>query len=181
MNLDSNPSTLEQDDVIDQLNTLIQLDYDAIKAYQQAIERIDEVDIDVRDDLMLFQADHQRHVEDLTRVVRDLGGEPQEQSRDLKGVLLEGMTALRSATGTLGALRAMRMNEKLTNRSYDKAVGVVGFPPIAQAVIEQNREDERRHLTTIQTHIERLSDTSIDEDDDVAIGAPHGDLPGVRM
>jgi uncharacterized protein (TIGR02284 family) len=141
-------------DAIELLNDLIQLDYDAVQAYKQAIEKID--DVAARADLVAFQADHERHIADLSRTVRMMGGEPEEAGRDLKGVLLEGLTALRSVTGTLGALRAMRMNEKLTNRSYERALEV-RLPIAARDVVLRNREDERRHLSAIETHIERLS------------------------
>lgn len=139
-------------DVIQTLNELIQLDFDATKIYDQALEHVD--DPIVREDLELFRADHERHIVELTRAVEELGGEVEEVSRDIKGVLLEGMTKLRSATGTLGALRAMRMNEKLTNRSYDKAAGKE-LPAEALDIVTRGLEDERRHLAAIEAHIDR--------------------------
>jgi hypothetical protein len=92
---------------------------------------------------------------ELTSIVRDLGGTPVEAHRDFKGRVLEGMTRLRSR-GTLGALRAMKTNEKLTNRVYNKAADAY-MPPIGQAIVMENLEDERRHLAAIEAHIERLS------------------------
>lgn len=141
-------------DVIKHLNELIQLDFDASKTYEQALERVD--DEAAREDLENFRADHERHIVELTRVVEDLGGEVEEVTRDIKGVLLEGMTKLRSVTGTLGALRAMKSNEKLTNRSYDKAVRL-DLPPMALEVVTRNLEDERRHLAAIENHIDRVA------------------------
>jgi uncharacterized protein (TIGR02284 family) len=146
---------------IECLNDLIQLDHDAVQAYKQAIEKID--DADARADLESFQGDHLRHISDLSQTVRMMGGEPEKAGRDLKGVLLEGLTALRSVTGTLGALRAMRMNEKLTNRSYERALQD-RLPSAAREVVLKNREDERRHLASIEMHIERLSGDREDED-----------------
>jgi hypothetical protein len=67
------------------------------------------------------------------------------------------MTKLRSATGTIGALKAMRMNEKLTNRTYEKQVRGE-LPPIALEVVTRNLEDERRHLAAIEEHITRLGE-----------------------
>jgi uncharacterized protein (TIGR02284 family) len=138
---------------VEAMNELIQLDYDAVQAYKQAIEKID--DTIARLDLESFQADHERHIVDLSQAVRLLGGEPERAGRDLKGILLEGLTALRSVTGTMGALKAMRMNEKLTNRSYERALEAK-LPPAARDVVLRNREDERRHLAAIEQHIERL-------------------------
>jgi rubrerythrin len=153
-------------EVVERLNDLLQLDYDAIKAYDQAIEHSD--DLDAREDLEDFRLDHERHITDLGTVIVDLGGVPESEGRDLKGVLIEGLTALRSVTGTLGALRAMRMNEKLTNRTYEKALEH-SLPLAVREVVRQNLQDERRHLAGIRAHIERISgevdDSDLEEDD----------------
>jgi hypothetical protein len=122
-------------------------------------------DFDVKLDLESFLNDHERHIMELTQVVRDLGGEPIPVHRDFKGALLEGMTKLRSR-GTLGALRAMRMNEKLTNRTYDK-VAHVYMPPLGQVIVIENRDDERRHLAAIEAHIARLTGETADVRHDV--------------
>ena len=53
-----------------------------------------------------------------------LGGNPPKRSVDLKGLLLEGFTALRSVTGTEGALKAMQSNEKTTNKKYQEALAI---------------------------------------------------------
>lgn len=140
--------------VVDHLNKLIQLDFDASLTYKDALVHID--DLVVRLDLEDFLRDHERHVMELSSIVRDLSGTPIEAHRDLKGALLEGVTKLRSRTGTLGALRAMRSNEKLTNRVYDREMEVY-MPPIAQVIVMENLADERRHLAAIEAHIERLS------------------------
>jgi len=140
--------------VCDHLNKLIQLDYDAGQTYKLALEHVD--DALVWSDLQSFLRDHEGHVMELTGIVRDLGGTPVEVHRDFKGVLLEGMTRLRSRTGTLGALRAMRTNERLTNRIYDRAAEAY-MPPIGQAIVMENLADERRHLAAINAHIDRLT------------------------
>src|SRR5690606_16217034 len=133
------------------LNSLIQLDIDAVNAYEQAIQRIDATQI--AGQLDAFKGDHQRHIEELSRAVRDLGGEPPDGSPDLKGYLLEGFTALRSATGTEGALKAMRTNEKLTNKRYEAALSE-NLPANVASIVRRNREDERRHLQYIEMALE---------------------------
>jgi len=144
--------------VCDQLNKLIQLDVDATFTYREALTHV--TDFDVKLDLESFLTDHERHIMELTQVIRDLGGSPIEVHRDFKGAILEGMTKLRSR-GTLGALRAMRMNEKLTNRSYDKAAHIY-MPPLGQVIVIENRDDERRHLAAIEAHIARLTGETVD-------------------
>ena len=170
---------LDRDTMIDKLNDLIELDFDAVKAYEKAIEHID--DDEVRDDLELFKLDHERHIRDLTDLVMDLGGTPKTKG-DVKGVLLEGMTALRSVTGTMGALRAMRMNEKHTNRVYAKAAELA-WAPIVRELVDRNLLDERRHLIAITAHIERLSeDQERDEEiEDELEAEERPDRPGAPV
>jgi rubrerythrin len=157
------PTTETQ--IVDALNDLIQLDYDASKTYEQALEYVHEDDREVRADLESFRLDHLRHIEELSRLVAAEGGTPLEPVRDVKGALLEGLTRLRSVTGTLGALKAMRLNEKLTNRSYDHA-SELALSPRARDLISANLEDERRHLAAIEAHISRLHDKGHRHDDD---------------
>lgn len=148
---------MDTKDIIDKLNGLIQLDFDAIQAYESAIKRIDIEAIN--NELEQFKRDHERHILDLSEVVRGLGGEPLSPGRDLKGVLLETMTALRSVLGTTQALKAMRTGEQLTNRQYDEAVRL-DLPRHVQAIVARNREDERRHLEYIEGAIKQLESES---------------------
>lgn len=134
--------------VIERLNDLIKLDVDAIGAYQQAIAACHENVIKQR--LTAFQEDHRRHVDDLTRLVRNHGGEPAAARPDVKGFFLAGMTAIRGATGTEGALKAMERNEKLTNKNYDEAARDPDLPGDVRVLIQRNLADERRHLAFIQ-------------------------------
>jgi hypothetical protein len=154
------------DEPIKTLDELIELDTAAITAYEVALEKLAEDDLEVLEDLESFKADHEQHIRDLTRVVQALGGEPEQTTRDLPGMFLEGMTMLRAVTGTVGVLKAMRLNERLTNRIYGKAAEVA-VPPLATAVIMQYLDDERRHLAVIDRHIDRLvgEDAAITRDD----------------
>lgn len=130
--------------VVEKMNDLIQLDLDAIRAYDQAIEACDVQEI--RSKLTEFKNDHERHVEDLSACVKSYGGEPRT-SRDLKGFLIEGFTGIMSR-GDHSALVAMRGNEELTNRSYESALRGE-LPDDVRPIVERNREDERRHLEWI--------------------------------
>lgn len=137
------------------LDKLIQLDVDAIGTYREAIAHV--ADRAARTDVELALADHERHVEELTMVIRELGGTPNRRERDFKGMLLERMARLRSR-GTVGALRALRLAERLTNRSYDKTSHAY-MPPIGQIIVIENLDDERRHLAAFEGHIARLTGT----------------------
>ena len=129
------------------LSELCQLDIDAVRAYRQAILAVD-VPL-VRERLESFQEDHERHVMDLSQVIRDFGEEPPADAPDLKGFFLAGFTAVRSMTGTAGALKAMRGNEILTNKTYEEALAW-DMPENIRELIERNFDDEVRHLSFIK-------------------------------
>jgi rubrerythrin len=148
---------MDTNQIIKVCSSLMQLDLDAVHAYDQAIKRIDEEDI--RERITAFRHDHERHVEDLEQAIRGLGGEPPERSRGVKGFFLEGFTAAMGVAGSKAALRAMRTNEKLTNKKYEEALGEQ-LPDDVRQLVEKNREDERRHLQ----YIEATLDTRFEEE-----------------
>lgn len=135
------------DKTISTLKSLVQLDYDAVLAYNQALDHIELADVHTQ--ISAFRDDHERHITDLSKLLRDEGEAAPERSRDLKGFFIEGFTAVRSVTGTEGALRAMKTNEELTNRRYEQAL-TVELSAEARKLVEKNFHDEQRHLRWIE-------------------------------
>lgn len=133
------------------LISLAHLDIDAIHAYTHAIDRINIQD--VKETLIRFREDHERHVQLLSPMISQFGGTPPEFKPDFKGYLIQGMTALRGITGNEGALKAMKTNEELTSRTYGNALSWE-MPDDVRSVIVRNHEDERRHLDYINKAIE---------------------------
>ena len=129
------------------LKSLIHLDVDATHAYDQAIKNVD--DPLIKDKLILFQGDHRRHIETLSTKMQELGGTPPKPTSDFKGFFISGFTALRSLTGTKGALEAMETNERLTTSKYEKA-SALDLPADIAIIIRANLADEQRHLSFIR-------------------------------
>lgn len=151
---------MDNNERIRKLTSLIQVDIDAVHAYQQAIDKlafqesIDNLDHEtIRDQLSLYKQDHERHVKNLSECVKELGGQPPASAKDFKGFVIQGFTELASVTGVEGLLNAMKANEKLTNSTYDDAIGWDLSKEMIQ-VIRRNREDEVRHLRYIEQALE---------------------------
>lgn len=143
---------MESKDAIDKISDLMRLDVDAVRAYNDAIEKIEVAEI--RDQLGKYRDDHQRHVSELTQVLQNMGAEIPEHKPDFKGLLLEGMTRLRSAMGTEQALKAMRQNEQITNTAYENAMEWSGdISPTVHDVVRRGFDDERRHLAYIEQQL----------------------------
>jgi uncharacterized protein (TIGR02284 family) len=139
-------AAMDLNKMLGRLDDLIALDYDAVGAYEAAIDRINVESL--RMSLREFQRDHERHIQDLSRIVTQLGGTPR-QKPDAKGFILKGFTAVTSMMGNEAALQAMRGNELLTNRTYRKALDEE-WSDEARRVIERNFSDEQRHLAFIE-------------------------------
>jgi len=134
-------------DIARNLAKLMQLDVDAARAYEQALDNIDVPAI--HKSLSLFRDDHKRHISELGQAIRNLGEEPPSESPDIKGFFIEGFTAIRSLTGTEGALKAMRGNEKLTTSTYHDALSE-DLPEDIKQLVQKNYSDEERHLKYIE-------------------------------
>lgn len=145
---------MTRDEIIENLEKLIQLDVDATHAYDQAIKNVSEQVI--KDKLISFQADHRRHVDLLAAKMLELGGTPPELTTDFKGFFITGFTALRSLTGTKGALEAMETNERLTTSKYSDA-SKLSFPVDIASVIQSNLADEQRHLAFIREALSTIT------------------------
>ena len=139
-----------REDILDNLSKLIHLDLDAAHAYDQAIKNVGEAAL--KEKLTLFQADHRRHVDQLSAKVLELEGTPPEPTSDFKGFIITGFTALRSLTGTKGALEAMETNERLTTSKYEE-VCKKDFPVDISTILQSNLSDEQRHLSFIREAI----------------------------
>lgn len=134
------------------LIALCLLDIDAAVAYEQAIPHIEHSLVKQR--FNEFLNDHNRHIGDLSQMIRELGETPPERKPDFKGFFLKKFTDARSAQGTQGALSAMDTNEKLVNRIYGEAVGWPDLVPNAKSLILTNIDDEKKHLQFIEESIE---------------------------
>lgn len=130
---------------------LIALDFDAIDAYDQAIQRITRDDV-ARTELAKFRADHQRHVQDLSPIVRQMGDEPPAKG-DFMRFLTQGKVVLASLVGDDAILKAMKSNEDTTNQKYEQSLTTPGITSEVRAVLERNLADERRHRAWIESRV----------------------------
>ncbi len=143
---------MDNKEIAKKLGSLAQLDIDAVHAYKEAIDKVE--DPQVRENLVRYREDHERHISELSAEIRRLGETPPDFSPDFKGFFIQGFTSLRSMTGTEGALNAMHTNEKLTNKNYSEASGW-NLPTNIQTIVNLAYEDEKRHLEYIEMELKK--------------------------
>jgi len=139
--------------LVELLTELVQLDIDTVEAYRQAVGRVDD-DI-MRRRLEKFAQEHLGHIEILSQEIEIAGGQAPRLSKDLKGLLIKGFAALRSTTGTRGALKALETAEEVNVKEYGNAVSQE-VPGSVKAVLRKFFSEERIHLEYIQNNLEAL-------------------------
>lgn len=141
-------------EVLDGLNDLLQLDHDAIGAYDIAIDKLENRD--QSDQIVGFKLDHERHVDNLTNLITELGGTPKNKPH-ATGPLKQGLQSLGSLAGDKGVLVAFRTNELQVRTKYDNyASKAVFWPDNVKRVIDENALDEERHYQWVADVLERM-------------------------
>jgi uncharacterized protein (TIGR02284 family) len=145
---------VKEKELIETMSKLVQLDIDAVHAYEQAVKEIDDPIIKER--LLKFQSEHHRHINDLSKQIDDLGGQPPEPSKDFKGYLIEAFTAIRSFTGLKGALQSLKITEEIANRYYGEVVSREAPSEVKEA-LRTCFSEEKIHLDYISSNLQTLT------------------------
>ncbi len=132
------------------LNDLVALDFDAVAAYNAAVERLE--DPEARKQLTAFRADHERHIRDLQALMHSIGQEPPTEA-DTKGVLTKGKVVIAGLAGDRAILQAMLSNEQDTNTAYERAAKREDMDAETRELMHGNLEDERRHRAWIEEYL----------------------------
>ncbi|MGA8180340.1 MAG: DUF2383 domain-containing protein [Desulfobacterales bacterium] len=140
-------------DLIKAISNLVQLDIDAVHAYDQAVKEVDDPIIKER--LLKFQEEHRNHISSLAEHIRNLGGQPPGKSKDFKGYVIEAFAAIRSFTGLKGALKAMRITEEITNRYYGEVVSWEAPAEVKEA-LRTYFSEEKIHLDYIISNLQAM-------------------------
>jgi uncharacterized protein (TIGR02284 family) len=149
---------MENSTIVDRLNKLIQIDIDSFHAYTQALESIE--DENVCETLSNYRRDHERHVEILTKTVHELGGKAPEFTRDFKGFLMSGYTAIRGMMSDEGAIKAMISNENIPLKAYQESVEMPELPEDMKFTLRNHYEDEKKHKDGLEQILNDMADAA---------------------
>lgn len=124
------------------VQNLLQLEYDAIAAYDATIERLK--DPAHSDRIAEFRGDHARHVEDLRELARQMDVHAPTEG-DAKSLLTTGKVAIAKLGGDSAVLSAMKTNEDDTVAAYRHAASNAEADAAMKGIFERALEDELRH------------------------------------
>jgi rubrerythrin len=148
--------------LVAELNDLLQLDHDAIQAYNLAIRSL-SVEA-YRETLRSFRADHERHVEELTGLIRAHGGVPLQLPHIPTGAFKLAVQAVGAAGGDRAVLLAFKANERQVRDKYRRAAQRPHDPTVT-SVLTTAADDEARHYLWA---LETLEDLGYERDSTTA-------------
>jgi rubrerythrin len=124
------------------LNDLLQLDHDAVGAYGIAIDAL--TDESHRQTLREFRADHERHIEEITRLIQDRGGKPIQAPHLPTGVFKLAVQKAGALGGQTALLLAFKANERQGRDKYRRVAEHSDDLEVAD-VLARAADDEVRH------------------------------------
>ena len=143
-------------ELVAQLNDLMKLDHDAIHAYKLAIHSLQSDEY--RRQLGEFLADHERHMEELTQLIKSRDGVPMHMPHGTTGVFKLLVQAVGAAGNDRSVLLAFKANERGSRDRYREAARAV-HPADVTSVLARAAEDEARHYAWA---LETLEDLGVD-------------------
>lgn len=136
-------TTVHDARLIAELEDLLQLDHDAVAAYDVALRSLKSDAY--RDTVRAFRGDHERHITELTRLLHDRGGVAIQLPHLPTGIFkLAVQQAGRLGYGDVGVLLAFKANERQVRDKYRRMAERVSEPEIS-VVLGRAAADEARH------------------------------------
>lgn len=134
-------TTLGTADTVAWLNDLLQLDHDAIAAYNVALRELDSAQL--RSELEQHLHDHERHVEELERHIDRLGGMKMSMPH-ATGAFKLALQAAVALADDRKVLLAFKANELQVRDKYSRAAQLE-LPVEIRDTVRRAAADERRH------------------------------------
>jgi rubrerythrin len=136
-----------------ELNDLLQLDHDAVQAYGVAIAAVTAPEL--RSTLERFRHHHERHIEELSALIRARGGVPIELPHIPTGFFKLAVQKVGALGSDREILLAFKANERQVRDKYRRHADAPHDPEVA-AVLRRAALDEGEHYAWAQTELERL-------------------------
>src|SRR4029079_7393513 len=124
-------------------NDLLQLDHDAVAAYDIAIRSVEGAAL--KEALRRFKSDHERHITELTRLIHERDGIPVQLPHiPTGGFKLAVQEAGNLGGGDVGVLLAFKANERQVRDKYRRAAASATHLA-GEVVLARGAADESRH------------------------------------
>lgn len=134
---------------IDKLNELLKGEYMAIGVYDKT-EKLQK-DSQVADALTRFKQDHQRHADQLTQRITDLGGSPNAET-GMAGVMANITSEFNSLWGPKHLLKQIYNGEDKGIHAYEDRIDELDEE--SKTVVKQIMKEDHEHLKWLKARME---------------------------
>lgn len=141
-----------QNDLMSAIKDLIELEHDALQAYEAAIKRVENTDY--KTSLKEFRSDHKRHIEELSSFYK-ANGHDAPDGGSMKQILTQGKVVLGGLIGDQAILKAMLSNENDTNTAYERFNHRDDVIGTLKDILARGLQDEKKHAQWIKAHIDK--------------------------
>lgn len=132
-----------QDDAASLIKTLLNLEHDALAAYDETVQKLENKDAAAK--VEEFRQDHLQHIDALQKIAETFDLWPEDAEGTMKSFLTTGKIALAKLVGDQAILKAMSTNENDTLTAYERAAMKNFITPDMKSLFEKAYADERRH------------------------------------
>ena len=139
--------------LVAELNDLLMLDHDAVQAYALAIRLLENPAYKAQ--LETFRADHERHIDEVSQLIRSRGGTPLELPHLPSGAFKLAVQAIGGVGGDRAVVLAFKANERQVRDKYRRSARAVR-PADVTSVLARAADDEARHYAWALETLEEL-------------------------
>lgn len=134
------------------LYELCELDYDAVEAYEAAINRLEKEDYKAH--LREFKQDHEQHIREICDLLQKHNLKVPE-GPSAKALLTQGKVVLAQLIGDTNILKAMLSNEIDTNTAYERLTMHAEKWEEAEELLTRGLQDERKHKEWLEAIVRK--------------------------
>lgn len=142
---------VKENDVYGDVKDLMTLSYDAVKAYDAAIKRLE--DTLSKTVFQEFKNDHEHQISELSAFLQSCCQELSEED-ELKTFLTQGRIFIAELFGDKAIIAAMRSNEIDTTSAYKRLLNRKDIKNDLKQILEEGYECECRHLKWMESHVD---------------------------
>ncbi len=146
-------NTLKESALVARLNDILQLDHDALGAYDLAIQSLKSPTY--KGAVRRFRADHERHITELTQLIRERGGIPIELPHLPTGVFKLAVQQAGALGGDKAVILAFKANERQGRDKYRRAAEASEDLEAAD-ILARGADDEAKHYAWALEVLENL-------------------------
>ena len=140
-------------DLVSILNDLLQLDHDALSAYSVAIATLKNPEY--RERLRVFRSDHERHVRELSELIKNRGATPINVMHLPTGVFKLALQGAAGLGGDMSVLVSFKANERQVRDKY-RRYAFLAWPEDVSPVLNAAAADEEKHYTWVSDTLDSL-------------------------